>query len=220
MAITLKSTGGNVVGVGNEAASALHATSKPIPASVGHFRVARRFVPIASATANANFIAMRNASANLVMPTHIRLRILQTGVPTAAIEHRVGIFVARGYSAADGTGIGATLTLSGNNAKKRTSMSTTGVVITETSAAGGLTGGTKTLDVDPMGLATLWVLAAVSTTAPNESIYEWEASMGDGAHPLTLAQNEGICFQLLGALGAASGVVYMYEIAWAESSTF
>lgn len=212
---------GSVAEVGAAAALPLHVASKPIPyGNLGHYRVARRFVPIASATAGANFIILRNPGANPVVLTRLRFRILQTGAPTAAIEHRIGAYVARSYTVADGTGIGTTLTLSGNNAKKRTSMGTTGVVITETNAAGGMTAGTKTLDVDPFAIFELWVLAALSTTAVQDSLYELDnASIGE-SHPLVLAQNEGICFQVLANLAALTGVVYNYEIGWAEVASF
>lgn len=211
---------GAVADVGEAASKPVHVSAKPIPASVGHFRVARRFLPIASATAGANFVAFRNPTANLAILTRLRLRILQIGNPTAVIEHRIGAFVARSYTVADGTGIGATLTLTGNNAKKRSSMSTTGCVITETSAAGGLTGGTKTLDADPFALMTAWILAAIPTAGVNESVYEWDPSSADGVHPFVFAQNEGFVLQVLANLAAATGVAIFYEIAWAEAASF
>jgi hypothetical protein len=222
MAIRQEGPSGNVQEVGPVAASPAHVVAKPHPyGNLGHYRVARRFLPVASAAAAANFVAFRNPGSNPIVLTRLRLRLLQIAAPTAAIEHRIGAFVARAYTAADGTGVGATVNFGGNNTKKRTSMAAPTAVLTETNVAAGLTGGTKTLDADAFALAALWVLAAVPTTGPPpEHVYEWEPAVSDGIHPVTLAQNEGILLQNIAVLGAATGVALYYEIGWAELPAF
>jgi hypothetical protein len=150
--------------------------------------------------------------------------MVQIATPNAAtaIEARIAAFVQRSYSGADGTGIGTTLTASGNNEKKRTSMGTTGVVITETNATAGLTGGTKTPDSDAFAQTAMWLLAAIPTGGtPPDTTYDFEPDISGGASPLIMATNEGFTLQWQTAIPATTaGFVVYYEIAWAEVTTY
>jgi len=210
-----------LMGVGAEAAVAAHFTAKPIAhGSLGHYQVARRFALINAQAANAILVAFRNTSANPAVLMRLRMFLLQTTAPTAAIEVRLSATAARSYSASDATNSTA-LTLTGNNAKKRSTMGTSGVEIRETTVAAGATGGTKTLDADKFATLAMWETAVVPTAGPvPDALYEYKPSLGDGGHPFVFANNEGFIVMNDAVLGAAAAGILYYEIDWAEVAAF
>jgi hypothetical protein len=221
MALIAGGVSGALLGVGLEASSPAHFVAKPTPyGNLGHYRVARRYALINSQAAGAILVAARNISANPVIVKRLYMRLLQTSAPTAAIEARISATIARGYSVSDSTN-GTLLTLSGNNAKKRTSMATPGLEIRETTVAAGATGGTKVLDADAFMKMSLWELLAVPTGGPvPEVTREYSPNVRDGEHPFLLAQNEGFVITNDAVLGAAAAGILYYEIDWVEATTY
>lgn len=183
----------------------------------GNFRVARRFVPQASQTAGILW-GFRNASSSLlVVLNRVTLSVLQVGAPTAAIEDRFSLIRARSYTVDDTTG-SAAITPAANEQKLRSTSANSAVVIRESTAAGGATGGTSTLDTNPMYTGSLWVPIALQTASiePPTVIFQSDSD----THPLVLQQNEGFQIKNDNALGTASGIVLYLNLDWAEVSTY
>lgn len=127
----------------------------------------------------------------------------------------VQAFIARSFTAA-GTGGGA-LTMTGNNAKLRTSMGTSLVGEIRIATTAALGAGTKTLDANPIGSAAF----AIGTTASVNYLGRTPL-FGDIAegipHPVVLAQNEGIVVR---ATAPATGTAQAgFTFGWAEVAAY
>lgn len=172
-------------------------------------------------TANVNLANLRFAPAT-GSPFAVLLRLRASlAVAVAVTAQRLdplAAFIARGYTVQETTSITA-LTLSGNNARLRTSMGTPITTLGVASAAAGLTGGTRAIDANPIGHAGLSgaAIAAVGTGQLAQDVYKWDTLAG---HPPVLAPNEGVLLQW-GATALATGtVVVTVEWEWAEALVF
>jgi hypothetical protein len=179
--------------------------------------------------ANANVYSFRNPSATFLAIVHrVRAQMWGNAIFTAAFQDMsMKMHVARSYTTGFTTN-GTAATLTGNNAKMRTSMATCASIIhiLNTSNA-GLTGGTSTTDTDPfvisqIGKVTNDNIAAGTAFMPAQSLItiEYEPDMGDGSHPLVLAQNEGFLIQNGLVWPAAGTGVVKVEVAWSEVPVF
>lgn len=220
MAIQIQGNGGTVMEVDGSTFRAARVTSRPIDyGALGHYRVAVNIGLLATQAANGTLFSFRWGDATrLCVVTKIRLGCMQTAAATATIMPNFSVFVARGFSVSDSAGTAVTLT--GNNMKKRTSMGTSLVTdIRYSAATAGLTAGTRTLDTQPV----LIMPTNQTITTPNPNLYslEQDYGIGDGNHPLVLAQNEGLIVQgpsvIFGAAGTANLTV---EVSWAEVSAY
>lgn len=220
MAIQIQGNGGTVMEVDGTTFRAGRVTSKPIDyGSLGHYRVAVNIGLLATQAANGTLFSFRWGDATrFCVITKVRIGCLQTAAATATIMPNFSVFVARSFSVSDSAGTAVTLT--GNNMKKRTSMGTSLVTdIRYSAVAGGLTAGTRTLDTQP-----IMIMPTNQTiTTPNPNLYslEQDFGVGDGNHPLVLAQNEGLIVQgpsvIFGAAGTANLTV---EVCWAEVTSY
>lgn len=211
-----------LMGVGLEASAPGHATIKPLAYGIGgHYRVARRFTP-AGTTLAGNLWTFRNPSASgLVMVIgRVSLRAVQIAAPTAAIEDRFNLKVARSYTVADATG-SASIAPTAAMQEMRTSMASAVAQIREANVAAGASGGTKTLDTDAIATGSFWVAAAVpgAMQAP-VPILDYYPSVADGQHPLLLAPDEGFIIANENNFGATSGIILHLEINWAETTVY
>lgn len=208
--------------VGLGAAIPSHVVTKPTPyGNLGHYRISRRLVP-ASTTLAGTLWTFRNPSASgiLAIVTQIRLRTLQVAAPTAAIEDRFSVRIARSYTVADSTNSNSIAPAS-NMQELRTSMGASGIQVREASAAAGASGGTKTLDTDAIVTGSIWAMAAISASSGStvEALL-YKAEMGHGEHPLVLAADEGFYITNDNNMGTASGIVLFVDIAWSEATLF
>lgn len=209
--------------VGLGAAVGMHVIAKPTAyGNLGHYRIARRFSP-ATTTLTGNLWTFRNptASSILAVVTSVRLRVLQTGAPTAAIEDRFSLKIARAYTVADTTG-SASIAAAANMQELRTSMGTSAAQVREANIAAGASGGTKTLDTDFIATGAQWIPVAVPTggSNPASEVFNFQPFVQAGEHPLVLAADEGFLLSNDNALGAASGIVLYLDLAWAEVTLF
>ena len=196
----------------------------------GHYRAYGTTSAIAP-NANAVLAAVRWVAAaatnapeypNQAPLVMVPLRIsVQTTVVTAVTAQRndaIAAFVQRSYTVSETTNVSA-FTLSGNNAKMATGFGTsqfnTAGQMAVTSNAAGCTGGTKTGDTQPFGVAGFpAALGAIGTGTGTLDLYR--ADIIHGMHPLTLATNEGFTVQW-GATALASGTVTVtVGVEWME----
>lgn len=209
--------------VGLAAAKPQHVTQKPIPyGNNGHYRISRRLAPAASTT-TGNLWTLRNPTGSglLIVLLQARLRLVQIATPTAAIEDRFSLKPARSYTVADTTG-SVSIAPAANMQELRSSMATASAQVRESNAAGGASGGTKTVDTDGIATGSAWVLAALSTTVqfPALEIFNYQPAVASGEHPLVLASDEGVLVTNDNNLGTASGIVLLLDLCWAEVTLF
>lgn len=204
------------VATGSTGAS--HFTPRPIPSSIGHYRVTHRCVLVATQAANSRIFELRNPHAsNLIIPTRLLIKWLNQSAHTAIIEDSLDAYKVTGFSVLDTTN---TVTLTPS--LKRTSMSATNAQfrgVTATGVAAGMTGGTLTKDPGPFfQLPRILNQAVMATSETQPRIADVGDALDDdfGAHPWVLAQNEGIIIENRALLGAAAGSSVYIDCAYAE----
>lgn len=218
MAVQIQGNGGTVAEVDGTGYRAQRVTQRPVDAgALGHYRLATTVALVAAQAANGTLFSFRWGDATrLCALQFIRLRVIQTAAATATIMPSFEVVQARAFSASDTAG--AAITLTTNSMKRRTSMGTTLVTdIRKSSAAGGLTVGTRVLDSE----AVMQLPTNQAATTPNAAVYESALEMTDGDHPLIFAASEGFIVRgptiVFGAAGTANLIV---NIGWAELAAF
>lgn len=205
--------------------SAGRSTSRPFE-SLGQYRISVVTGTIAAAlAAGAQLCQFKWTDASkLAVITRIKARFLPLTPFTAATltDHTsIDAFKVRSYALGGG---GTTLTLTGNNAKARTSMATSLATINVSTTA-ALTLAT-TLDAQPFsqslrkGNRVDPVAGTEETIMPTDTELFYEPDMADGEYPDTLAQNEGFVIANRTVWPAAGTGIYSFEIRWAEVSAF
>lgn len=161
--------------------------------TLGQYRAAHLSGTMAAGLAsNAEIFQFRNADATrLVLVNKVFLDGL-AGSATAFVAGfaKVDLLIARSWTS-DGSG-GTGMTLTGNNQKLRTSMGT--ILATTTcrgSSTAALTGGTKTLDAQPIGVFAFTIGTVANVIYAPDRIALFQAIEGN-QHPIILAQNEGL----------------------------
>lgn len=188
---------------------------------LGHYIVSRRFVPAGTTLAGILW-SLRNPTASVVTGVLLRarLRALQVAAPTAAIEDRFNLKVARAFTVAETTN-GTDISPAAAMQKNRTTMSNGVLTLHESAVAAGITGGTKTLDTNPIATGSLWVLAALPTGEGRMiDIFDYAPRVQDGEHPVVLAAEEGVQIANENAFGATSGIILQLETLWAEATRY
>jgi hypothetical protein len=214
--------GTNVARVGEVATGAtgaLHVVQKPIPASIGHYRVNHRAALIAAQAANSRLFEIRNTSAtNLIIPTRLILKWQLNAAHTAAIEDSLDVFKVTGFTAVDTVN-----TVTPVPSLKRTSMGATTAAIrgvTVAGAAAGMTGGTLVKDASSVGQLPQWLLAAVPTTSTVPYAVLDVFDDVNGTSPFILVQNEGLIIENRVLLGAAAGSMVYIDFSYAEVTAY
>ena len=218
-------TAANISRVGEVATSstgAQHVVGKPLPSSVGHYRVAGRCALLAAQVANGRIFEVRNNGSNLIIPTRLRLGWQQTAAHTADIRLELDLFKVTGFTVLDTTNT-QTLTPS----LKRTSMSATNAQVRMLAAAGnvnGMTGGTLTKDTSPVSIVEqvmrqTFTLGATGSNPPLPMLYELLDDV-NGTHPWVLAQNEGLEIENIVLSGAAAGSSITIDFSYAEVTAY
>jgi len=194
--------------------------------TLGHYSVVGNTVA-GLLGANAVLAAFRWTDASrLAVPLRISVAVVGvTAVATAQRIDPITATIARNYTARDATLATAIAFTAAKSQAMRSNMGQSILGATGNfdvcSGVAGLSGGTKTLDTNPFGMAAV-VLGPGLTTLPQASpqtdLYKAEA--GNGEHPLVLAQNEGFIVSW-GATALATGSVYVaIMIKWAELPIF
>jgi hypothetical protein len=195
MAIQLQGNSGVVAEVDGSTFRTLRITARPINyGSLGFYRVGAVTGTIGAAlAANSELFQFRWVDATkLAVVYQVIVSAGGNVAATAAALVSLVATVARSWTAA-GSG-GTRLTMTGNNAKLRTSMGTSLVNDIGIATTAALTAGTKTLDTTNIGAVSLGIGTGAITTAMNLSLLSNVILLGGDAinhHPLVLAQNEG-----------------------------
>lgn len=217
MAVIEGGVSGALVGVGAESQSALHAQIKPIAYGVlGHYRVNHRCVLAAAQAANSRIFEVRNTHAsNLIIPTRLVVRLIQTAAGTAQ-ENSLDVYKCTAFTAVDTTN-----TVTPTVSNKRTSMAAApgGAAVrgvTVAGAAAGMTGGTLTKDGGSVGQCPLLIAAAASSV-----VYTYDLLDDvNGTHPFTLIQNEGLIIENRVLNVTSYGFSAYIDFSWAEVTAF
>lgn len=185
---------------------------------LGHYRAVGT-TSAAAFSANVHLAALRwTDPTNWLVLLRCRAWITVATAVTAQRNDPIVLNVARGYTARDGTGANA-VTITGNNAKSRTQMaSSLAANLDVTSAAGGLTGGTKTVDAAPhysVGIGGSG-LVGLGTNGGGELTN----AENNYLHPIVLGTNEGILVTWGPTALATGTVTATVEFAWAEVAAF
>ncbi len=213
MAIQIQGNGGVVAEVDGTTFRAIRVTNRPINyGSLGYYRVGAASGTMAAAlAANSEIFQWRWSDAtNLGLVYKASISAGANVAASAAALSSFNMTAARSWTAA-GSG-GTRLTMTGNNAKLRTSMGTSLVNDIGISTTAGLTAGTKTLDTTNLGSVALGIGTGAITVAVDLTFcaqtYLFDAD-GEGFHPLICAQNEGFVIR--------SGIIFPAAMTWAFS---
>jgi hypothetical protein len=142
---------------------------------------------------------------------------------SAAALNSFNLTAARAWTGA-GTG-GTRYTMTGNNAKLRTSMGTSLINDTGISTTAALGAGTKTLDTTNLGSIAYGIGTGAITTSLDLRILNAGDGIlldadGEGYQPFVAAQNEGVVIRS-GIIGPA-GMTWNFAVqsVWAEAAAF
>lgn len=163
-------------------------TLYPVDYGVGgcYRNTAKSNVMVAGLAASSPIYTFRNPSANLLaLLFRLRIQLQTDSVGFAAGLATFDLYRVTAFTAMD-TG-GASVTLTGSEAKMRTAMAASSSQI-QYSQTATLTAGTRTLDAAPIDTLSVAAATAASTVfQPQTKMFD----TGPGDHPLLLAQNEG-----------------------------
>lgn len=206
----------------SNASGAMHIVNKPIPTSIGHYRVNHRCAMVNVQAANSRLFELRNTSAsNLIIPTRLVIKWINLNAHTAQIEDSIDVFKVTGFTAVDTTN-----TVTPVPSLKRTAMGATTAAIrgvTIAGAAAGMTGGTLVKDASSIGqLPRILNQTVMATTETSPRIADVLDVFDDvnGTHPFVFALNEGFIIENRVVLGAAAGSSVYIDLSYAETTAF
>lgn len=220
MAIQIQGNNGVVADVGGTTFRSIKHQNMPIDhGALGHYRTNHRFALIAAQAANSRLFEVRNTSAtNLIIPTRLVIRWMQTAAHTALIEDSLDVFKLTGFTVSSTTNT-VTPTASIKRAGMAAAPGSAAIRgVTVAGAAAGMTGFTSTKDGNSIGQLPL----LFSVAAPTSNVAQVLDCFDDvnGTHPLVFAQNEGLLVENRVLLGAAAGSSVYIDFSWAEATAF
>lgn len=227
MAVIEGGVSGALQGVGTEAASPAHTAIYPVSygAGGGYYRLGMTSGTMTAAlAANAEIFQFRyvTSASRTALVYKVNLSAGMNAAATAAGTVAFRLTAARAWTAAGSGGTRAALTT--NNAKLRTTMSTSEVADAGISTTAGLTAGTKTLDTADLASRTIGIGTGSLTTVPSLNLLEqtdlFNAYDGGGC-PLVLAHQEGFVIRTgANAFPATATWSFSVNVYWAEVPSF
>jgi hypothetical protein len=196
--------------------SALRASLRPFELT-GYSAFGAQSGALTGVAANGPVFSLRNAAGNgeLLLVRHVGLGFLTTTAFTTAQIVDYGLFFARSFTASDSGG--TAISVSGNNAKVRTSLGAPNSMDARIATTAALTAGTRTLDTNALAQIGAWSGGAGQGIVPVQNNL-WDQYTGDQL--IVLAPNEGLVIANLTAMGAA-GVIRLYvNVEFAISGAF
>lgn len=218
MGIQIQGSSGTIQEVGGPLFKAGHVHIKPLEyGALGHYRLNVRINSTAAQAANSRIFELRNAGTNLIIPTRIILRALQTVAGTAQ-ENSLDCYKCTAFTVVDSVN-----TVTPTSSVKRTSTMAAfpgGAQVrhlTQAGAAAGMTGGTLTKDAYAFSLLPFNVSATVGTAiwGPVDVLDDV-----NGSHPFVFAANEGFIIENRVLNVTSYGVTWYLDISWAEVVSF
>jgi hypothetical protein len=219
MALQIQGNAGTVAEVGGTTFRALNSQIKPIEyGALGHYRTSVRINSTAAQAANSRIFEIRNAGANLIIPTRLILRALQTVAGTAQ-ENSLDAYKCTGFTAVDTTNTVTPV----SSVKRTTAMAAYpgGAAVrhlTLAGAAAGMTGGTLTKDTQFFATLPYNVAAAINTSTvwgPLDCLDDV-----NGTHPFVLLANEGIIIENRVLNVTTYGITWYVDFSWAEVASY
>lgn len=224
MAIQIQGNGGTVAEVDGTVWRSQRVTLRPPEqGSLGAYMVSATSGTIAAGLAgNSEVFQFRWPDAtNLALVHKVVVNAGGNAAATAAGLFSMRLAVARSWTVA-GSG-GTRLTMTGNNAKLRTSYGTSLVNDIGIATTGALTAGTKTLDTQDVGTVATGIITGAITVAPTFPIFS-NSILFDSSenlnHPLIFAQNEGFVIRIGAA--APTGLTWHFsvDVMWQEVPSY
>jgi len=160
---------------------------------------------VTAAAAGGTLFSIRNTGTNLVLIKRLGIGAVLTTAFTAAQLVDFAAMIARAWSTNDSGGTDVTPT--GNDAKRRTSLTTPSGIHIRVATTAGMTAGTRSLDAQAVGRHVYWG-GAVGAGIEMEP-YNLLTADQPGDLPIVLAQNEGVVVTNVTLMGAA-GVQRVY----------
>ena len=205
---------------------ALRATGRPLDhGSLGHYRLGMTSGTIAAAlAANGELFQFRWTDATrLCVVQKVLISAGANVAATAAGLVNLDLVIARSWSAA-GTG-GTAATITGNNAKTRTSMGTTLLGEARCATTAALGAGTKTLDAQSIGNVFIGIGTGAITASHRLQLVDkidlMEIDADMSIHPVVLAQNEGLVIKNGATVWPASMTWGLsVTVVWAEVTAY
>jgi len=224
MGLQIQGNGGQIAEVDGSGFRALRVSARPVEnEALGAYQLAMTSGTLAAAlAASGQVFSMRWGDATRLMVLfYLSLKFQQLTPRTAATLTDFGFdaFVARSFSASASGGTAATLT--GNAMKTRTAQGTTLLTDARISSTAALTAGTQTLDANAFA-ASIGIPQRVNPAAATEEVISqspelvWFPNIGNGEHPIVLAQNEGIVIRNRTVWPAAGTGIVTVNARWAE----
>lgn len=178
----------------------------------GEYRIALASGAVTVVAADAPVFSMRwtNTTLACVVKQVNLLWTMSTAFGTAQ-DVAFGLYFARSYSVVDSGGTAATLT--GNNAKMKTSFPTSRVADMRIATTGALTAGTRTLDTQPLAVKS----GGTNTLGlGGNNALPWEFGILDATQPIILVANEGLVLNNLVLMGATGVMTIRVVVEWSE----
>lgn len=182
------------------------------PEVTGAYRLSMRTGNTAAATAAGILAAFRYAGTGVAIVQSVRIALhVVTAYTQGSIAY--SLWNTRSYTVIEPTGATAA-TLTGNNAKLRTSMATTSALFS-IATTGTMTGGTGTDDA--IGMAGVcFDLPNAVRGQPAQDLFNINLS----SYPLVFSQNEGFRIRNDTAYAAAGVSNLQVTIEWAEATSY
>lgn len=203
-----------------------HVTPGPLPVGSGgaYRQSATSGVMSASLSAASEIFQFRYVTAanRVALVTYVGISAAGTVVAGAVSQQTFRLRLARAWTAAGSSG--TRLTMTGNNGKLRTSHATSEVNDIGISSTGALVAGTKTFDNQDIGGVSFAILTGAVTTVPAYQFVPVTPlfTVGQGAWPIILANQEGLAITTHSANAFPSGLTWSFtvDIAWMEVDGF
>lgn len=173
-------------------------------------------------TAGAPMFSMRWTDATKVaVVLRFTISVAATVAASSAGIADRELVLARSFTVSDSGGTAVTLT--GNNAKHRTSMATSVMGDMRIMGTSALTAGTRTLDAQGFGLGMTTQLTGAITAGVNGQLLPpqdlFNASNGGAVEsPIVLAQNEGLIMRMKTAQPTSATHATGVTVVWCEAS--
>lgn len=217
MSFQLQGSSGTIAEV-ETATRALRITPRPTDVgSLGSYAITVSTGTMAAGIASASpifSIRWTDATGKVMLLRVVRVAVYSLGTGFATGTGFLEMVAARSFSASD-TG-GAAVTLTTNNAKRKTAFGTSliGSALISTTAA--LTAGTRTLDTNPLSAVHFGVPATTNLVLlPTSPIWVPDFS---GEWPMVFAQNEGFIIRITVPATGTWGADIQME--WSELTGF